>query len=584
MANKPGVIPYIINTILKHKWYVLLMIFTATSVASEPVIIYLMKSLVDYAAAGNAITLSSWPILCLIIFEVMLFVQYRLDGYFITAKFDSNIRKSASQYAIDNLIDKSYKFFTEHMIGNLSNKVENFASTIGKIMEIIFEELLPKFMFLLVSVYVVSQSSTKLGIIMLLWVISFLTFSLLISKKINFMASDIYSKISMMIGKVVDIFGNILSVKIFKNENHEKRLMEKELEKIRQADFQLRYFYFIVFTYYGISYLLIQFYSIYILVDGYKSGVCTITDFVNVIPVNTIVASRFWEVAIDLSKLFHEVGKMNQALLSIQHPDICLRSESNTIKSNVLISEGKIEFSNVSFKYNDSISAFETKSLLIEAGEKIGIVGYSGAGKSTFVNLLLGIYHPTKGKILIDDQDISSIPGDGINSFIGYVPQEPMLFQRSIRENIMYANPRSSHEDLVDAAKKAIAHDFIMKLPNGYDTVIGDDGARLSGGEKQRICIARAILGNFKIIVLDESTSQLDLITEKQVNESMVSIVKNKTVITIAHRLCNIVKMDRILVFDKGRIIASGTHDYLIDNCILYKELWNIQAHNGVRI
>lgn len=243
------------------------------------------------------------------------------------------------------------------------------------------------------------------------------------------------------------------------------------------------------------------------------------------------------------------------------------------------ISSGKVEFVNVNFAYDDSNPIFNGLDIRIKPGEKIAIVGESGSGKTTFIKLLFRFFDIQWGKILVDGQDIAQVTQDSLRDNISMVPQDTVLFHRSIKENIAYGNPDASDEEIVAAAKMARCHEFISKLSHGYDTTVGERGIKLSGWERQRVAIARAILENKRILVLDEATSSLDSQSEHLIQEAMDEVIKNKTAIVIAHRLSTIMKMDKIIVMDKGRIIEKWSHKELLakENGI-YKKLRDIQS------
>jgi ATP-binding cassette subfamily B protein len=214
---------------------------------------------------------------------------------------------------------------------------------------------------------------------------------------------------------------------------------------------------------------------------------------------------------------------------------------------------------------------------VIQPGQKVGLVGYSGSGKSTFVNLILRLFDVTAGRIMIDGQDIRDVTQDSLHHCIAMIPQEPSLFHRSIMNNIKYGCINATFDDVIAAAKKAHAHDFIIELSQGYDMLVGERGIKLSGGQRQRIVIARAILKDAPILILDEATSQLDSVTENQIQESLWDLMQNKTTLVIAHRLSTLLHMDRILVFDQGTIVEDGTHEGLLAKNGLYKQLWEAQ-------
>ena len=240
---------------------------------------------------------------------------------------------------------------------------------------------------------------------------------------------------------------------------------------------------------------------------------------------------------------------------------------------------GKIDFENVVFNFTNSRDVLSHITIHIEPGEKIALVGPSGAGKSTFVRLLLRFYNLTSGSISIDGQDIKNSTLESLRKNISFVPQDPVLFHRSLKENIRYGKENATDEEVIEAAKLAHCHEFISEFPKGYDTLVGERGVKLSGGERQRVAIARAMLKNSPILVLDEATSSLDSHSEGLIQEALEVLMKGKTVIVIAHRLSTIRKMDRILVLRDGKIIEEGRHDELSQKeGSLYAELWKLQA------
>jgi ABC-type multidrug transport system fused ATPase/permease subunit len=241
------------------------------------------------------------------------------------------------------------------------------------------------------------------------------------------------------------------------------------------------------------------------------------------------------------------------------------------------ISNGSIEFRNVCFHYTDQ-PVFTDLSLLVPPQKKIGLIGHSGAGKSTLVSLLLRLYDVQGGKIFIDGQDISRVSGRSLRNAISYIPQDTSLFHRSLLDNIRYGRLEATEEEVMEAARMAYAHEFIMRMPEGYNTMVGERGVRLSGGERQRVAIARAILKNAPILILDEATSSLDSESERHIQQSLSRLMEGKTVIAIAHRLSTIVHMDELIVLDKGGIAEQGSHQDLLDRKGLYHKIWSLQS------
>lgn len=316
-------------------------------------------------------------------------------------------------------------------------------------------------------------------------------------------------------------------------------------------------------------------FSAYFLVNLYGKNLVTIGDFALIFGLSMQLGHMIWYTLDFVNQFNQAIGKCKQSLSALLiQPEIMDQSDAPDLH----VKEGKITFDKIKFHYKGTEALFQNKSVMIEAGQKVGLVGYSGGGKTTFVSLILRLYDVTGGRILIDAQDIRDVTQESLRASIALIPQDPSLFHRSLMDNIRYGRPDATDEEVIEAAKRAHAHEFISQLPQGYASLVGERGVKLSGGQRQRIAIARAILKNAPILILDEATSQLDSVTESHIQESLWDLMQGKTTIVIAHRLSTLLHMDRILVFDHGKIVEDGPHAELLVKAGLYKTLWDAQV------
>jgi ATP-binding cassette subfamily B protein len=274
-------------------------------------------------------------------------------------------------------------------------------------------------------------------------------------------------------------------------------------------------------------------------------------------------------------EFFEYVGNITDGVNLIVSPhDVTDQKQAVELK----VSTGSIQYQHVNFSYTLNKPVFKDLNITIPSGKKVGIVGFSGSGKSSLLNLMLRLFEPQSGTILIDGQDIQTVSQESLRDNIAMIPQDPMLFHRSLMENIRYGRIEASNEEIISAAKKAHAHEFIIETEEGYDSLVGERGVKLSGGQRQRIALARAILKDAPILLLDEATSALDSVTESHIQESLKFLMEDKTVMVIAHRLSTLAHLERILVFHEGKIIEDGNHNELLNLKGHYAKMWSMQA------
>ena len=476
---------------------------------------------------------------------------------------------------MDRMMNQGHHFYQNNFAGAISNKITDVANHVGKIYRVTLDAFYSHGMSVFASIIALSRVGYCFSIGMAVWILFFVVISWIFSKHASYLSHVAATKITKVVGLIVDILSNMTSVRLFVGKENEHNLLTNKLQDYIQADQQARWFYMVINSLQGISFIIFQSICTWWLIKGFKDGWITPGDFALIFTITSHVVNNLWSLSKDIKDFSESWGIVMQGLSIVRAPvDIKDECEAKSIQ----ITDGVIVFEKVQFKYKDALPFFQEKSVVIHAQEKVGLVGYSGSGKSTFVNLILRLFEVNSGRILIDNQDIKTVTQDSLRNAIAMIPQEPVLFHRSILENIRYGKRVASDEEVIEAAKKAYAHDFILNLREGYNTVVGERGSKLSGGQRQRLSIARAILKNAPILILDEATSQLDVITEGLIQKSMDQLMIGKTTIVIAHRLSTLLQMDRLLIFDRGQIVEDGSHEKLLEKGGLYATLWNAQT------
>lgn len=468
----------------------------------------------------------------------------------------------------------SHKFFQDNLAGHITNRINEAAKSFEMIFSILTEKIIKKTaatIFALATMYMVHP---KLAFIFSTWIAAFVGMSFLFSDRISKYSTDFARNRSMISGKIVDAIANISAIRMFNQYRSERKYLQKYIDETVKSDQILQWFMFKLRYFLGLSCSIMIFFILYYLGVLRSTALITTGDCVLIVTLCIAIVTEIWDLTQEVGDIFEEIGTFRQSI-SLLQPYIV--NDTKDAKS-LEITEGKLEFRNVTFYYLDNKDLFINKSVIIEGKQKVGLVGFSGSGKSTFVNLITRLHDVENGEILIDGQNIKYVSQSSLRELISFIPQEPILFHRSIRENIIYGKSDSSDEEITQAAKLAHIHDVIMDLPAKYDTLCGERGNNLSGGQRQRIVIARAILKNAPILILDEATSSLDSETESLIQESLKYLMQNKTVLVIAHRLSTLLNMDRIMVFDQGSIIEDGTHEELLKKGKLYKKLWKSQV------
>lgn len=554
-----------------YLWGVMLaMAFVAVDANVKP---YLIKTIIDTVESNNYHYIW-WVVFIYALMQVGIVLAWSFYDW-CSSKIYPSMTGYITQILVKKLTLYPYRFFQEHLSGSISSKISDVANFVPQMINTVLSECFQIALLLLISIILLSRVHYGFGIAILSWIIIFLIIGYVKLRKAAALSNLEAEADSQIWGHVVDYINNMFSIKIFSSHVYEKKNLNVKLQDFAfKSSSRLLYLrsYFmlqgILFSIYIISCLTGMIYlSEHKLIS---SG-----DFALVFMLNFEIVNRLFQVTTIIKDFITNFGTVDQALAILEDmPDIVDKPDASTLS----IKKGKIVFNCVKFHYKHTEALFQNKSVTIEAGQKVGLVGYSGSGKSTFVNLILRLYDVTDGSILIDDQDIRDVTQDSLRNNIAMIPQDPSLFHRSLMENIRYGRTNATDEEVIEAAKKAHAHEFIKNLAQGYDTLFGENGIQLSGGQRQRIAIARAILKNTSILVLDEATSQLDSVTESGIQASLWDLMQDKTTIVIAHRLSTLLHMDRIMVFDQGKIVEDGTHAQLLAQKGLYSRLWDAQV------
>ncbi|MEK7680603.1 MAG: ABC transporter ATP-binding protein [Patescibacteria group bacterium] len=507
--------------------------------------------------------------------ELLQWVFWRINT-FTTSYFESNIIADITNSCFKYLHKHSFSFFNNNFVGSLVKRVNRFTMSFEDLADKTIFNLLPLATTIIVILIVLFERNILLGAGMLLWIIIFLIINGLFTRykiKYDLLRSAADSRAT---GFMADTITNNSNVKLFVGYNREVGSFKKINDEVRE----LRLFTWNIGSYFEAaqSMLMIglEIGAFYLSISLWKQGILTVGDFVLVQSYLLIIFMKIWDFGKIIQRAYENMADAEEMTIILNTPHE-IKDAKNA--KNMVVTKGKIEFKNVNFTYNQTRSVLKNFNLTIAPREKVALVGPSGAGKSTIARLLLRMHDVVSGKILVDDQKISNIKLESLWKNVSMVPQDPVLFHRSLMENIRYGKPDADDEEVIEASKLAHCHEFISDFPEKYETHVGERGIKLSGGERQRVAIARAILHNAPILILDEATSSLDSESERLIQVALDALIKGKTVIVIAHRLSTIMKMDRILVIKDGGIIEDGPHKELLTKRDgIYRKLWQVQA------
>jgi len=533
-----------------------------------------VDSLTELSSGINLLMLI--PIALIISYGVARIASLTFEGMrdALFSKVSQHAIREVTLTIFKHLHSLSLQFHLNRQTGALSKFIDRGTKGIDFLLRYVIFNVVPTFIeIILVTIILLNLYGYFYALITIITITIYVILTFVITQwRVQF-RRDMNSADNSVSTKMIDSLLNFETVKYFNNENHEFNRLDVSLKKYELAANKSRHSLSLL----NIAQIIVIMSGITIMLVmtafGIRSNDISIGGFV-------VINAYMLQLYQPLNFLGSVYREIQQSLVDMENMFNLLDEKSkvkDSLKQLKINSKTEIKFSNISFGYDERRTVIKDISFEVPNGKKVAIVGPTGAGKSTISRLLFRFYDPTNGSIYINDENINSISQHSLRKIIGVVPQDTVLFNDTIHYNISYGDPKASEDDIINAAKNADIHDFVISLPDGYETIVGERGLKLSGGEKQRVAIARTFLKNPKILFFDEATSALDSTTEKEIQKNLENISKDKTTLIIAHRLSTAAYADNIIVLDKGSIIEQGSHNYLLDLKGKYFEMWEKQ-------
>lgn len=578
-ALPPSPLHFILYCLRQFRGLILLMLVLEAGQAAGSILVpYAIKSVMDTVATSSP-QADFWqafqqPLLLLAGLTIAEILFSRSSGAVLII-MGPRLRQATSRALYVYLQQHAPRYFANHFAGSLAHRISETAMSVNHTTWSVLCDFWPILVTFTVSVTLLFQVHQGLGAFVAGWVLLYVVLSYWLATRCQPYAQNYAATRSLVNGKIVDAVSNMLNAKLFARLDYEREYLDTFLEtEVRQGRKtfwymeRVRWFQFIAAA-------LLKIGTIVFALHLWQGGVIGVGDFTMSSGLALLIIGDARNLTRRFLEFFEYVGNVANGV------DTIVRSHEIIDAPNaraLQVSRGRIEFRDVCFGYDAGHKVFEKLNVIIEPGQRVGLVGFSGSGKSSFVGLILRNYEPQSGQILIDGQNIAEVTQDSLHQQVSLIPQDPSLFHRSLKDNIAYGRLNAADEAIIEAARLAHADHFIGEMEDGYESLVGERGVKLSGGQRQRIAIARVMLKDSPILILDEATSSLDSVTEKTIQDNLDRAMGHKTVIAIAHRLSTINHLDRILVFDQGRIVEDGSHQALLDRKGFYHRLWTMQA------
>ena len=540
---------------------------------------YAIKQIMDTVAAAQANGRDIWQMIAdpLWFFAALNLgvVLFSRGSGVILVMLGPALRRRIRRQLFAYLQHHSQRYFLGNFAGSLANRIAETSMSTAQVLWTVLFDFWPLAITFSVSLYLLAQVNHDLAAVLAIWIAIYGSVSFVLALRCRHYARDYAAARSLVSGKIVDSVTNIMNSKLFARRDFEREYLEHylniEVQRARRTFWFMEGIRWFQFT--AAAGLMIG--IVYYAIGIWAANGMTVGEFAMAASLCLLLIEQARGLSRKFLEFFEYIGNVTDGVSIIVRPhEVVDHSAAATLQ----ITRGEIRIEGLDFAYQPARPVFTGLDLVVPPGQKVGLVGFSGSGKSTLLNLVLRLFEPQGGRIVLDGQDIQKVTQESLRGAIAMIPQDPMLFHRSLMENVRYGRLDATDEEVIAAARQAHAHEFIMESEGQYESLVGERGVKLSGGQRQRIALARALIKNAKILLLDEATSSLDSVTEHYIQESLQSLMRDKTVLVIAHRLSTLAHLDRIVVFHRGRIIEDGTHHALLTRGGHYARMWTMQA------